>query len=945
MGTGSALLEREGELARLSAQVEATAAGEFGSVVIEGRAGAGKSAILGALATDAEHRGMRVLRASGLELERDYPFGVMRQLFVPVLYELDPAVRREVFAGAAGLAERLLAEDETVGPRLADPAFALLHSLYWAMVGLTDLVPLALLVDDVQWADPLSLRFLAFALRRSEGLRLLIALARRELPPDEDPDALAAVLSGPASVIRPAPLSAAAVGVLLAQAVGHHLDDDVVAEAEHLTEGNPLYVRELADLLRSAGDAYGDDALGILRAAAPAAVGRRVRTALAALDGAGQAIARATAILGDEVPLHRAAELAAVDPDGASGAADALADADIFVVGEPLRFRHPLVREAVLGSIEPRARARLHARAAKMVIAHGQAPERAAIHLLDSDPSGDPETVATLRAAANRSNAAAAPELAIRALRRAVLEPPDQRQLPLVLNELGVVEFSVGDEHAFAHFEEAFSSAHALEEMTDGAFRYAWLLINRGRPGDAEALITRVLGAISDREQRLMLVAELVSTAWEMPAARERLMRATADLTGETPAERLLLGLRAYGAAYAGEMTASDTAPFVIAALGDGFLLAELGPDSPTYARLLGGLNLVDELDLSSREVSAAIAEGRRRGATFGLALATMLRGIIAWRRGELPSAEADARVGLEIISQLGWVAGFPYPLAVLVDVLNDVGELDTADRLLDENNFGGSIPPGRAFLELVGTRGRLRLSQGRTEQGIIDLEQQAVRLDELHESRPDVRGRLAKSLVPALVRAERVDEGRQIAEEALQVACEYGVPRYIADCRRGRALAHTGGSDLSELEEVAAIYEAIGAQHDLAATLLDIGSALRRQRQPAAARGPLRRALDLARASGARPLAEHAEHELRAAGARPRRDRITGRDALTASERRVAELAIGGLTNRQIAETLFITRRTVESHLEHVFRKLGIHARSDLQKALSEPENGQWTQ
>jgi DNA-binding NarL/FixJ family response regulator len=118
--------------------------------------------------------------------------------------------------------------------------------------------------------------------------------------------------------------------------------------------------------------------------------------------------------------------------------------------------------------------------------------------------------------------------------------------------------------------------------------------------------------------------------------------------------------------------------------------------------------------------------------------------------------------------------------------------------------------------------------------------------------------------------------------------------------------------------------------------TLEDIGIALRRRRQPSAAREPLRRALDLARACGARAVAERAEHELRAAGARPRRDRITGRDALTATESRVANLAIEGMTNRQIAETMFVTKKTVESHLDHVFHKLGIHARGELQRALA---------
>jgi DNA-binding CsgD family transcriptional regulator len=161
-------------------------------------------------------------------------------------------------------------------------------------------------------------------------------------------------------------------------------------------------------------------------------------------------------------------------------------------------------------------------------------------------------------------------------------------------------------------------------------------------------------------------------------------------------------------------------------------------------------------------------------------------------------------------------------------------------------------------------------------------------------------------------------------------------VPRYIAGCLRAHALAQPGGADIDELREAAEIYERLGAPTELARTLLDIGAALRRDRHRAAARAPLRRALDLARACGARPVAERAEHELRAAGARPRRDRITGRDALTASERRIAELAIEGMTNRQIAETLFITRKTVESHLEHTFRKLDIHARGELAQALA---------
>jgi len=129
---------------------------------------------------------------------------------------MDVSARAEVFAGTAALAEELLVgRGVESGPRLADPGFALLHGLYWMLVGLTDLGPLALVVDDAQWADPLSVRFLAFVLKRSDGLPLLVALASRDLPAGEQPGALRAAFRS-ASVIRPSPLSPAAIGSLLA---------------------------------------------------------------------------------------------------------------------------------------------------------------------------------------------------------------------------------------------------------------------------------------------------------------------------------------------------------------------------------------------------------------------------------------------------------------------------------------------------------------------------------------------------------------------------------------------------------------------------------------------------------------------------------------------------------------------------------------------------------
>jgi DNA-binding CsgD family transcriptional regulator len=936
---GLPLLERERELARVMELVEDAVARGFHLAVVEGPPGAGKSVILSALATRAAERGVRVLRAAGLELERDYPFGVVRQLFDPVVSELDHVVRQELFAGTAAPAEALLTGRwMDSGREILDPTFALLHGLYWLLVGLTELGPLALVVDDVQWSDIPSLRFLAFAIKRSEELPLLVGVARRDLPASEASEALSAALSGPASIMRPAPLSEAAIRALLTDAVGDELSGEVVLEAERLTRGNPLYVSELAEALRMSSDSDKAIAVETLRDAAPAAVGRRVRDAIARLDAAAQAVASAAAILGDEVPLRRAVALAEVEPGLAVGAADALARADVLTRGEPLRFRHPLVREAVLESIEPRARAAMHGHAGQLLIEEGELPQRAALHFLESDPAGDEAVVTTLRAGARQAVAEGAPELAIGALRRALREPPVAAEKRVILSELALVEARVGDSEAFAHFGEAFRDADSLDEMADSAVRYALLLSARGQPREAGALIDRVLGRVDDPERRLMLEAELCTIALnnEIPGARERLNRACAGLIGASPAERLLLALRAHDRANAAATTAGEAVPLVMAALDNGLLLSRLGPDSPTYLQLSSSLQWMDALQEAERELSSAAIEARRVGAAFGFAMASAQLGSIAHKQGQLMTAEAHLQTAAEVGVQMGWLAGFPVPLIYLIDVLNERGHLAEADRLLITHGLTDSLPESHAFTEFLEARGRLRLSQGQLEQGIEDLEELGRRLERVGDAPPNLRAILAGALVPALLQADRRDEAERIADDALRGSQAFGQPRFIATTLRARALTGANGADLNGLQEAASIYERIGAPHELARTLVEIGSVLRRRRQPAAAREPLRRALDLARSCGARPLAERADHELRASGARPRRDRITGRDALTATEQRVAQLATEGMTNRQIAETLFVTRKTVESHLEHIFRKLSIHTRGELEQALA---------
>jgi DNA-binding CsgD family transcriptional regulator len=181
----------------------------------------------------------------------------------------------------------------------------------------------------------------------------------------------------------------------------------------------------------------------------------------------------------------------------------------------------------------------------------------------------------------------------------------------------------------------------------------------------------------------------------------------------------------------------------------------------------------------------------------------------------------------------------------------------------------------------------------------------------------------------------EDADEARAATERVLTEAYGWGTPRAIGMALRAAGLVESGKRGLELLGEAVAVLEASPARLEYACALLDLGAALRRANRGVAARDPLRRALDVADACGSPPLVERSRHELRAAGGRPRRPRLLGAEALTASERRVAAMASEGLSNPEIAQALFITKKTVESHLSSAYRKLGIRSRAELTTAL----------
>src|SRR5213083_3065445 len=211
VSAASDLLEREGELAQLGALVGAAREGAGRLVLVEGGAGIGKTRLLAAARERGEEAGMEVLHARGGELEREFPFGIVRQLFEPALARGGKAERREVLSGAAGLAAPLFSGDYLTdrASAKADPAFATLHGLFWLTSNLAARRPLVLAIDDLHWADKPSLRWLAYLVRRLEGLPVLVVACVR--PAEGEDRLLTEVISDPSLfVVRPPPLSEAA---------------------------------------------------------------------------------------------------------------------------------------------------------------------------------------------------------------------------------------------------------------------------------------------------------------------------------------------------------------------------------------------------------------------------------------------------------------------------------------------------------------------------------------------------------------------------------------------------------------------------------------------------------------------------------------------------------------------------------------------------------------
>lgn len=895
-GLADRLLERDWELAAIERALSTARAGTGAVVFIEGEPGSGKSRLLSAGADSAAQTGTRVLRARAAELERDFPFGLAIQLFEPLWLSADAERRTSLARGPARRAVALF--DGSIADAAAEESahYAIIHGLFSMLRQLaalraeeatgSDPTALAIFIDDAHWSDGPSVRFLAYLTERIVPLPLAIVLTAQQGEVGAEPKALASLRrAAQGSVLRVGPLSVASVTTIVRRQFPE-ADGAFCQACARISGGNPFLLLEVLGKLREEERSPEVASTEGLADILPGKVTAAMAARLDAMPRPARALACAVAVL-DGTSLRLGAAVAGIDATEAARAADVLAGAGLLHPGVPLSFVHPLLREAVIATLSPLERSHLHGRAARELADEGADAERVATHLLEAPPAQDDEAFVALLEAATNALAAGRADQAAALLDRAMAgQPSEAVRIGLGLARSDVL--SAEGRHAEAaellHVELAGSTVQD-EEVA----------------GELDAAYVSAASLVPDAHRASRPVRERMLAG--LPAApSQRQRRALArSLVYES-----LLGL-----------PGAEVRRLAELAWGDGKLLSDHAAGECTGTLLCASLLFVDELERVV-EISRALPPG------------TGVRSCRAWalaNRGALAEVAAEETVALALCHL-------------------ERGELGQADAVLDR--VAPALAPAPIGTALVfELRARLRLAQHRPEEALREVAAAAAELQ--GETDAPSPGAVPIRSTAALVHLAlgQAEQARQLAEEELKQAQLVEAPRPVIRALRVLGLATGGAGGIELLTQAVELGAASPPRLEYIHALVDLGAALRRTNRRSDAREPLRLGLELAEQGDVLALVRRARTELLATSSRPDLLTLSGPESLTASQRRVAELAVRGLTTREIAEALFVRPKTVEFHLRQIYRKLDITSRDQLAAALTtelpnQPQEGE---
>jgi DNA-binding SARP family transcriptional activator/tetratricopeptide (TPR) repeat protein len=801
------LVEREHELAAVDDALQRAAGSQGSLVLFEGPAGIGKTRLLEHLRARAEDRGALVLEARAGVLEREFAFGVVRQLF--------EAVPAEVLEGAAAPARVVLSDAEGPEDLPGEGSFPILNGLFRLVERLAASRPLTLCVDDLQWSDPASLRFIAYLARRISGLPVLLGATVRTGEPDADDALLGGLAQEPVAVaLNPRPLSIDANRQLIAQHLGRKPDAAFASACHGVTAGNPLLLGQLLSAL-SAEDVVPDaDHVATVQAIGPRAVGRTVSLRLARLRPPAAGVARAVAVLGEHPGLAAIAKVAGTDELSAATAIQALARAEILRRDEPLGFVHPLIRDAVYAELPGPARTVEHERAARVLSELGASPERVAAQLLLTAPRADPWVVSRLREAADVALRRGAPDAAMRLLERAQAEPPPPEQQAALAFELGGSAAYLRGPAGVQPLQRAYAELSDPAERARAAVRLSHLLLFVRSPQEGVELAQKAAEelpaeSLDDYRDGLRAV-RLVGAAFGAvdPAEFRALDDVRRGPRGTGPGGRALTAVTALALALTCQ-PAREASALAREAFSGGLDAFEITAPVALASAVLALGEPAEGLDAIDRYGEHA----RRQGEILGSIGADLWGGIAQTWAGDLRAAmellerafERERLWGTKLDAVMAYSAAF----TALVQ-LERGDPTDAVAETLHRVAAEDPRPDGARFW--MASLAELALAEGRAADALeVTRRLEATRPPDTHPVWAPWRSLRAR----ALTQLGEHDEARRLALEDLELARRVGAAWVV-----GRGLRLLAELDGPASERLAAAREAVTALNGTSARL-----------------------------------------------------------------------------------------------------------------------------
>ncbi|MFF4824143.1 helix-turn-helix transcriptional regulator [Streptomyces sp. NPDC001312] len=933
---------RDNESTALGARAAAACRGETGCLVLTAPPGYGKSVLLDALLRAPACRDTTVLRAHcGEAAGGAGAYAGLRALFAPAGApapdRLEPEPGEDspaTFLPGPGHAQRFTLTS----------AYPVFRRLLGHVLRLTADRPLLLVLDDAHHCDEHSLRWLEFLLRRAAGQPLLVVLGRSSGADPRAPRAWADLLAHPAvSVLPLGPLGTDAVGGLAEEVFGRPAHPRLAERVAAVTGGNPRTAVRLLRELRRRGAAPDESGAQQAWELGGGMAARSVRRAVDRESAAVRCVATAIALLGSTWSPESVAVLAQVDRAQAEEAIAVLRHAGALTP-DGTALVHEAVRSALLEPLGTARTAELHARAALLLSDAGRPVEEVARHLMRMPRAREPWMTAVLRDAAARAEQRGAFAEAAGCLRRVLEAEPDDVEARL---RLALAVAPDDPLSAVPLFRAALAGTADTRARAAIAVQYAMACLSVPLPAACRAEILGALetawDALASGPERAPQLRDQVATVLLLMgrrgtgvAAREHRGTVTASYRLRTDRQQTE-ALAALRSALAGHSREA-------AVKGARRALATPSLQQPPWLLFTAAatLGLADETTEAHTALDTMLRREGDEPTAWVRVLAGSLRSHLLHRDGAVLDAAAEARSTIAAAGRTNCEARLVTARAVLASVLVDRGEPQQAERLLDR--IGRSEPSGSAlaYLLYLHTRARTRWATGNPRQ--------ALRLLRECGAVQETAGVLSPVLTSwwvdtcLILAAIRPAEGRELAEQGAERARRWGTPRALGLAALAAGVLTPGRAGLDLLAESAHQLSRSPAVAAYARAEYALGRALLLHGDEAGARERLRKAAGIAGGCGALALAESARSLLVSAGGRMGHaaDAPTG-GLLTTTELKVAGLAVSGASNRQIAQRLFVTVRTVESHLTNVYRKLGVRRRDQLTEALRAVHGRSW--